>query len=273
MIKLICCDLDGTLLTDDKRITEINKNAINAFREKGGHFVLATGRPLNGVLPLIKELNLLDDTDSTICYNGGVITLNKSNKVLYSTSITGSLVKELYKESVRLNVFFHFFSEDGTLYTSKKNEYTAVEERINHLEALVIDPLTLDDNAKFIKAMMVCDSNSLDKARINLNPKFFDLAITRSSKIFLEFQNKGVSKGKGLLFLKDYYNLKDDETCAFGDEENDISMIEEAFKGIAMENARDIVKNKASFITLSNNNSGVGEYIYKHILNSNYNEE
>lgn len=263
MIKLICCDLDGTLLTDDKKISDINKKAITKFKNLGYHFVLATGRPLNGVLPLIEELDLNRDNDATICYNGAVVRLNKSKEVLYSTTIPGSLVKELYKESLRLNVFFHFFAENGTLYTAKENEYTEVEERINHIEAKVIDPLEIDDNDKFIKAMMVCDSNSLDAARKNLDPKFSNLGISRSSKIFLEFQDKNVSKGKGLLFLKDFYKLSNEETCAFGDEENDISMIREAYKGVAMENARDSVKKEASDITLSNNDSGVGVYINK----------
>lgn len=263
MIKLICCDIDGTLLTDDKKISDINKEAIKEFTNLGYHFILATGRPLNGVLPLIEELDLNRESDATICYNGGVVRLNKSKKVLYSTTIPGSLVKELYKESLRLNVFFHFFGENGILYTAKKNEYTQVEERINHIEAKVINPLEIDDNDKFIKAMMVCDSDSLDLARKNLDPKFLNLGISRSSKIFLEFQDKNVSKGKGLLFLKDYYKLSNDETCAFGDEENDISMIREAYKGVAMENARDSVKKEASDITLSNNESGVGVYIKK----------
>lgn len=263
MIKLICCDIDGTLLNDDKKISDINKEAIKEFTNVGYHFVLATGRPLNGVLPLIEELDLNRESDATICYNGGVVRLNKSKKVLYSTTIPGSLVKELYKESLRLNVFFHFFGENGILYTAKKNEYTQVEERINHIEAKVINPLEIDDNDKFIKAMMVCDSDSLDLARKNLDPKFLNLGISRSSKIFLEFQDKNVSKGKGLLFLKDYYKLSNDETCAFGDEENDISMIREAYKGVAMENARDSVKKEASDITLSNNESGVGVYIKK----------
>ncbi len=263
MIKLICCDLDGTLLTDDKKITDINKNAIKSFRDLGYHFVIATGRPLNGVLPLIEELNLTNDLDTTICYNGGVVRLNNSKEILYSKTIDGALVKELYKESIRLNVFFHFFAEDGTLYTAKENEYTAVEERINHIKAIVIDPLTIKDDQKFIKAMMVCDSLSLDKARENLEPKFNNLGISRSSKIFLEFQDASVSKGSGLLFLKDYYNLKDDETCAFGDEENDISMIKVAHLGVAMKNARDSVKDAAKETTLSNNESGVGVYINK----------
>lgn len=266
MIKLICCDLDGTLLTDDKQITEENKRAIEQFREKGGHFVLSSGRPLAGVKPLIDKLNLHNNTDATLTYNGGVIALNNNGKVLMSKTIDGKLVKELYNESLRLNTYFHFFGEDGTLYTSKPNQYTAVEEKINGINAVTIDPNTIHDETKFIKAMMVGESDILDKAKENLNPKFSNLQVVRSSNIFLEFQSKDVSKGKGLLFLKEYYNLKDEETMALGDEENDLSMIKAAYYGVAMENARDSLKKIAKYITLDNNNSGVAEAIKK-ILN------
>jgi len=268
MIKLICCDLDGTLLTKDKKLTLENKQAIKEFIKLGGHFVIATGRPLQGVFPLIDELNLTNDQDATLTYNGGVIMLNKSKKILNKTTIKGSLVKELYKESIRLGTYFHFFKDDNTLYTTEPNEYTAVEERINHINAITVDINDINDNDDFIKAMMVGDPELLNEAKLNIRNEFKRLAIVRSSTIFLEFQSKNVSKGNGLKFLKEYYNLKDNETMAIGDEENDLSMIKEAYLGVAMKNATQIVKSSANFITLDNESSGVAYAINKKILNS-----
>lgn len=264
MIKLICCDLDGTLLTKEKKLTNYNKEQIKKFRELGGHFVIATGRPISGVLNLIDELDLHKESDATVTYNGGVIRLNNSKEILNMTTISGKIVKELYKESLRLGTYFHFFSKDGILYTPEKNPYTAVEEKINHLDAIVVDPITfIKDDDKFIKAMMVGENEVLNYARDNLDKKFMGLAIVRSSLIFLEFQDYNVSKGNGLKFLKEYYNLKDDETMALGDEENDLSMIKEAYFGVAMDNAVKVVKDNAQFITKSNEESGVGFAIKK----------
>lgn len=269
MIKLICCDLDGTLLNAKKEITKENKEAIKRFRSLGGHFVLATGRPLNGVKRIIDELDLNDVTDTTLTYNGGVIMENVSKRVLAKTCIKGSLVKELYYESKRLGTYFHFFSEDNTLYTTEPNEYTKVEETINQIHAITIDINEVLDDALFIKAMMVASKEVLDSIRDKIDPKFSFLEITRSSKIFLEFHSKEISKGKGLLFLKDYYGLKDNETMAIGDEENDLSMIKASFMGVAMANARDSVKEAAKFITLDNESSGVAYAIEKLILEKN----
>lgn len=267
MIKLICCDLDGTLLTKDKKLSEENKLQIKKFRENGGHFVIATGRPIEGVIDLIKELDLTKDNDATLTYNGAVVRLNNSKEVLNLTTISGKLVKELYKESLRLGTYFHFFKDDGTLYTPQKNPYTKIEETINKIDATIVDPLTfVKDDDRFIKAMMVGENEVLNYARENLDKKFMSLAIVRSSLIFLEFQDYNVSKGNGLKFLQNYYNLKDDETMAFGDEENDLSMIKEAYIGVAMGNAVEKVKSAANLITLDNEHSGVG-YMINKILN------
>lgn len=266
MIKLICCDLDGTLLNAKKEITKENKEAIAKFRSLGGHFVLATGRPLNGVKRIIEELDLTDSSDTTLTYNGGVIMENVSKRVLAKTCIKGSLVKELYYESKRLGTYFHFFSEDNTLYTTEPNPYTLVEETINQIHAETIDINDVKDDQLYIKAMMVASKEVLDSIRDKVDPKFSFLEITRSSKIFLEFHSKEISKGKGLLFLKDYYHLSDDETMAIGDEENDLSMIKAAFMGVAMADARDTVKESAKFITLDNESSGVAYAINELIL-------
>lgn len=271
MIKLICCDLDGTLLTNDKKITEYNKEMIHKFISLGGHFVLASGRPIGGVKHLIDELNLYKDNDTTLTYNGGVIALNKTNEILSKNCIKGLLVKELYKESIRLNTNFHFFKDDNTLYTTEFNPYTEIEATINHIEAHLIDINEVRDDDLYIKAMLVSDSQTLDKIRDKIDPKFNNLAITRSSKVFLEFQNKNISKGAGLKFLKEYYNIKDNETMAIGDQENDLSMIKEAYIGVAMANAIDVVKDSANYITLDNEHSGVGYAINELILKGSSN--
>jgi Cof subfamily protein (haloacid dehalogenase superfamily) len=266
MIKLICCDLDGTLLNSKKEITEENKKAIKEFTNRGGHFVIATGRPLMGVYNIIKELGLTKKTDTTITYNGGVIMKNNNKEIISTTTISGKIVKEVYKESVRLGAYFHFFSDKNELFTTEPNEFTAVEERINHISAKVIDINEVSDNASYIKCMIVGPKEILDEARQKLRPELNRLAIVRSSNIFLEFQSKDVSKGIGLKFLKKYYNLSDNETMALGDEENDLSMIKEAFIGVAMENGSQVVKSCANYITDSNESSGVGKAIIKYAL-------
>lgn len=264
MIKLVLSDLDGTLFDNLKNISNLNKEAINKLTNLGIHFVLATGRPIEGVRPINKELNL--DSSLTICYNGSLIIDNKTEKVLYKSTISGKVVKELYKESLRLNTYFHFFNEEGKLFTTKENEYTEVEERINHIKAKVIDIKDIKDNDKFLKAMLVGSDEVITNAYNEV--KMLDgINKVRSSKIFLEFLNINSSKGDALNFIKNYYNLKESETLAIGDANNDISMLKNAYIGVAMKNSFDEVFKYASFITKSNLESGVAYAINELILN------
>ncbi len=96
------------------------------------------------------------------------------------------------------------------------------------------------------------------------------LAIVNSSKHNIEINRKGVSKGKAVAMLAAHYNLKREEIITIGDSENDVSMIEYAGLGIAMENALESVKQKADYITDSNDNEGVANAIKRFVLEDGF---
>ena len=139
MIKLITIDLDGTLFDDVKNISKENKLAIEKCHNLGIKVVVATGRPMKGVRPVLEELGLTTDNDYVIIYNGAKILNVGKMEVIFSTYITGKTVKDIYDESKRLKVNIHAFREDGTLITPKLNPYTDVEATINHLDTQVFD--------------------------------------------------------------------------------------------------------------------------------------
>ena len=158
MIKLVTIDLDGTLFDNEKKISEENKLAIKKAKENGCYIVIATGRPYNGVINTLKELNLTSDNDYVILYNGGKIMNVGKNELIHSTTIDGSFVKELYSHSLKENINIHAFRENEDLITPKKNPYTLVEETINKIDASVFDFNEIKDNDKFIyekKALVV----------------------------------------------------------------------------------------------------------------------
>ena len=77
MIKLIALDLDGTLLTGEKKITEENRKAIKLAKENGIKVVLCTGRPIVSIVHLLEELDLMGDDDYAVNFNGGLIQKTK----------------------------------------------------------------------------------------------------------------------------------------------------------------------------------------------------
>lgn len=266
MVKLVTIDLDGTLFDNEKKVSKENKVAIKKAKENGAHIVIATGRPYNGVKDVLKELNLTSENDFVILYNGGKILNIGKNELIYSTTIDGKYVKELYEESLKEKIHIHAFKENEDLITPLKNPYTLVEETINKIDAKVEDFNLIKDEDKFIKAMLVDSDENITR----VTPKYKKMydgkySVLRSSKIFLEFLNKETNKGLALKYLANYLNIDLKDTMAIGDADNDIPMIEIAGIGVAMKNAFDEVFNHANFITKSNLESGVAFAINKYI--------
>ena len=266
MIKLIALDLDGTLLDDNKNISKENIDAINYAKAHGAKVVISTGRPRAGVEKVLNTLGINGDDEYLIIYNGGKILNVGTNETIYSTTINGKIVKELYEESKLLNTDIHAFRENEELITPKHNPYTDVEAKINFIEDHLYDFNKIKDDDLFIKCMLVSDQDNLTNAMANVNEKFYkEFSMVRSSTIFLEFLNKNSDKGKALKALADYLHIDMSEVMAMGDANNDISMIKVAGVGVAMENAFEEVFEYANYITDTNNNSGVAKAIMKYM--------
>lgn len=267
MIKLIAIDLDGTLFDSKKNISKENKEAIKLAKEKGIKIVIATGRPVNGVLPILEELGLNDNADYVIIYNGAKVYNVGTKEIIFSSTINGKTVKALYNESLRLGVNFHAFRKNEELITPKHNPYTDVESKINNIPDNLYDFNKINDNDEFLKAMMVDSDENITKTIENINPVFStEYSMVRSSKIFLEFLNKSTHKGHALKALANYLNISLEETMAIGDAGNDLPMIINAGIGVAMENAFPEVKAHADKITLDNEHSGVAYAILNYAM-------
>lgn len=268
MIKLCTIDLDGTLFDAKKNISIENINAIKKAKENGCKIVIATGRPISGVLDVLSKLQLDTKNDYVICYNGGKIINVGTNETIYQEKILAKDIKRLYQITKEKKFFIHAFRSNGELITPVQNQYTDVECSINHIPATTLDFDTLEDDEEFIKVMVVDDEARLDTFAKEIDPYFYtNYTMVRSSKIFLEFLNKKVDKGLALLNLAEYLGVPMDETMAIGDAGNDYSMIEKAHIGVAMANAFKEILDIADYITTSNEESGVAMAI-NHFINN-----
>ncbi len=266
MIRLCTIDLDGTLFDKEKNISYENRKAIQEAKENGCKIVIASGRPLEGVLPVLQTLNLTSDDDYVICYNGAKILNSKTKQVISSSYITGKDVKLLYQESLRLGTFIHAFQSDETLITTMHNPYTDVEVKINHIQDNIVDFTQIKDRDTFIKCMLVGDDETITSAIKRLNPELKDkYCVVRSSKIFLEFLNPETNKGMALEKLASYLGIGMAETMAIGDAGNDFEMIKRAGIGVAMANSFPEILKIADSITASNEASGVAEALNSYV--------
>ena len=146
----------------------------------------------------------------------------------------------------------------------KGNDYIELESRINGLEILETDDFIGYIDYPVNKCLMAGDHETLEIAKTKLEKKYNGLlSIYYSEPFFLEIMPQNVDKAQSLLTLLNTIGIDSDEMICCGDGFNDISMIEVAGLGVAMENAQDIVKSSADYITLSNDDEGILHVINK----------
>ena len=265
MYKLIAVDMDGTLLREDKTISDRTKTAIHKAIEKGVKVVLASGRPIAGLERYLEELNLLSEDDYVLSFNGSVVQNVKTREIISKNILKGSDLKRLYALSKEIGVNIHAFTKDGCV-TPKMNEYTQLEGRINGIEVHEVDFDTIGEDEDVIKVMFIDPAPVLEEAMKHIPESIHkDFTVVRSAPYFLEFLNNASSKGTGIKALGEYLDIKPEEIICMGDAGNDLDMIQFAGLGVAMGNAFEEVKEAADYITYTNEEDGVAHVIEKFI--------
>lgn len=266
MYRLIAVDMDGTLLNEKKEISNRCRKAIFKLKEQGKKLVLATGRPLNGVIQYIEKLELFDENDYVIAFNGALVQSTKSKQIIFHKPLSLDAYQELYRISRQLGVNIHALTDKSVL-TPKNNPYTEIESGINKIPILEGPVEEVEASTLIVKVMFVDDPEKLDAALVQLPDWVKDkYTILRSAPYFLEFLDKSVNKGTGVSAVAKQLGIKREEVICVGDAGNDLAMIRYAGLGVAMGNAFDEVKSEADYITHSNEEDGVAHVIEEFML-------
>lgn len=269
--KLIVTDMDGTLLSDHKEISEENKIALKKAKDSGISVAIATGRIYTSAKYYAKLLDL--DTPIIAC-NGAIIREEKTGTTLYESVLSTDNSLKILDICNKHDIYYHFYN-DGGFYCRELNHSSLTyynwnksqpKENRLHIE-IIDDPLESIKNANNILKFVIIDEDleKLDNVMNELKD-IEEIEVSKSWYNNIEIMNKGVSKGLAVKRLGDYLGVKKEEIITFGDNYNDLSMIEYAGMGVAMGNAEEPVKKKADFITYSNKENGVARALER-ILN------
>ena len=265
MYKLIALDMDGTLLREDKTISDRTKKVIAKAVQKGVKVVLASGRPIEGLQRYLEELKLKSKEDYVMSFNGSVIQNACTKEIISKNILKGSHLKELYALSKVIGVNIHAFSNQGCI-TPRMNEYSQLEGSINGIEVNEVNFDMISEEEDIIKIMFIDPEEVLEKAIKEIPQAIFEkYTVVRSAPFFLEFLNKASSKGTGVKALAEHLGIKQEEVICIGDAGNDLDMIQFAGLGVAMGNAFEEVKEAADYITHDNEEDGVAHVIEKFI--------
>lgn len=271
-IKLIVSDLDGTLLNSKKHIPERNIIALKKALEKGIHVSIATGRNYYSAKRYIDELGL---DVPVILQNGALIYLPFENKILYESPLPSKIAKELIMHAREMDldyILYSHFLDEKDMYMDKKHRgnFSKYIEQNNWRLNFVDDVLKYITKDTVAEVVLMGNESKIWKINEKINKKYSDYSVVKTSVIdgwsFIEFFGKGTSKENALMFLLKYFNVKPSEVMFLGDSYNDIGVMEIVGFPVAMENACDEIKEKAKFVTISNNDGGVGFAIEKFVL-------
>lgn len=261
--KMIASDMDGTLLGSDCRISDKNKAAIRKAVDKGIVFVLATGRPIQGVRSYAEELGL---DGAAITYNGAVVADLASGKILYEQSMDRRDAELSLRLGTEYDTTMCIWSQ-GKLYVNKLNDRAYDYMTISGVEPILAEDFGDILDAGITKILWYDDPEMIGRMPAEMAKKgFSDTTFCLSRPYFLEFFSSRVSKAAALEKLCEIHKVTPAEVIAMGDAPNDLPMLEFAGMGVAMGNALPEVKAVAGHVAPSNDDDGVAAVIEKFVL-------
>lgn len=270
MIELIATDLDETLLSSDKSISERNLDAIQKAMSKGIIIVPATGRGPNFLGDIPKQLGLDKENNYSILANGALTIDNKTKEIIDIKPLDFQKAQKLYKLAYNKGLSMQIFTTDIAYYLRPDEiEINFANQFENSYKIYEEDNIDFLADTPILKmAIIASDLNYL----MSLEPDIahlcnWNIQISYSSDRYMEINKKGVNKGLALIKLCKKLNIPIGNTLAIGDNYNDKEMLEKAGTSVAVQNAHLLMKEISDYITIATNNEGaVGEAIEKFVL-------
>jgi hypothetical protein len=257
--ELIALDLDDTLLNKDNKITQRTIAMVHELIDRGVVVTIATGRMLSSSLPYIEKLDI---TTPVITYNGAYVRDIENEQTIYHQSIQPDIAKNIIEDAENEGLHINYYENDS-LYVAEYNYLVELYEEIAGIKAEVIGSLVNNTSKKPTKLLIIEDDPEKKEFYYNLFSKKYDTQaeIKESKQSFIEFTDKGVSKGRSLARLAARYNIPQEKVVAIGDGWNDADMLEWAGLGIAMGNSNPRVKERADLIAPPHDKDGAASIL------------
>lgn len=263
-VKLIVCDVDGTLLDNEGKIGELTVEMIMMLSAKGIMFSFATQRVYPSILPFAEVLNI---NTPLICMNGALLSDAKGN-IIYSAPIKPSKVIQAVELVNKNFLRIALCRTNEIIYTDQNSvireflarrgaNYVKVESYDNYTDD-VLEIIISGDNKHLIKKVQ---SKLNFPFKMHVNAEYYR-SRSMNGVYHLEVMRSHVNKKQGLRILTKYLGIKKHELMVMGDWYNDRQLFDFGGINIALENAVPELKHRADFITSkSNNEDGVGEFL------------
>ena len=278
MYKLIFIDLDGTLLNDEKKISEENVKWLNkAYKEKGIITIITTGRQLGFAESYYRDYNC-SFGDIIIASNGATIKNVSTGEYINKKIIDVETIKKLRDIYLSEDLDgFMIYAEDMA-YMEKKGVKPQKSKESKVYVENVVELLKDNKNIGTTLCIIVGKIDNLNKSMKKIdNIKTLDHTPVceyvrvrdgvEKRENYIDVMIKDCNKKNAIRNVIEKLGINSDEIIAIGDGANDLPMFDYAKLKIAMKNGSELIKQKADYITDTNNNDGVAKAIKKFIFN------
>ncbi|PLS15494.1 Cof-type HAD-IIB family hydrolase [Bacillus sp. M6-12] len=258
---LIVLDLDGTLLTDTKKISERSKKVLNTLRNDGHEVMIATGRPYRSSSIYYRELGL---TSPIVNFNGAFVHHPLDNGWgIHHSPLDIRVAKDIVEAcdnfqyhniiaEVQDDVYFHYHDEKLIEIFKMGNPLVTTGDLRNFLE---VSPTAM---------LIHTDEEHVSEIRKHLSDVHAELIDHRrwaDPWHVIEIVKAGLNKAVGIDRAAKHFGIPQSRIIAFGDEDNDLEMLDYAGTGVAMGNAIEQLKSVANTTTLSNEEDGIAIFL------------
>ena len=253
MSKLIVLDLDGTLLRNDKTVSNETINVLLKFKEANNKILFATARPPRDAYKYVPEILR---NNPIICYNGACMIDNQ--ELVYKKELSKKDTLEITEIAEKWGYNQICIEINDKLYSNfDTSEFfgNALNQKVNLAEM----------NFEKAYKVIICSKKTISQNFVNSLPNSCKGVITDRGEL-CQIMNREASKWTSTKQLSEKLGMSIDDIIAFGDDYNDLEMIKNAGIGIAMGNAEESVKKVADFVTNTNMNDGIANYIKENIL-------
>ena len=292
MYKFIAIDIDGTLLNSNGELTYRTKEVIKKAVDKNVRVVLTSGRVTNSVKSIAMQINA---DRYMICDNGASIYDIKENRTIWSKDIPKKVVTDFIRVCEKNNIYYMVFTDKEIIVKDLRHMALAFYKQRHNCkdEATGITQFKyagleyIENLEKPIRRIVVCDEDRvIYNSIVNKLKNFEGIDLLASPHIsnkiikennreillsysYAEILPQNVNKWIAIKELIKNMGIKESEVIAIGDNFNDISMIQNAGLGVAMNNGTPVAKEFARVVAPSNDEDGVALILERYVLNQN----
>lgn len=263
-IRLLLADVDGTLVTPDKELTEATKAVARELRQAGIVLAIASSRPPRGMRELIESLDL---QGATAGFNGGVF-VNPDLSVIESHRLDLDTARQTVKLILDQGLDAWVYTEDEWLIRDQEAPHVARETQVLRFNAKTVASFTDAHLAHAVKIVGISDDLDLIAAceKVAREALGARASAARSQPYYLDVTHPQANKGAVVTTLSKLLNIPPAQIATIGDMPSDVLMFRNSGFSIAMGNSSAEVKAQASEVTDSNENEGFAKAVRKFVL-------